>query len=60
MPDGTVQSFSGTTYSEGTVTFSLRSKLTGTYISTVTDVVKSGWTYDSASNIETSESLTVP
>jgi len=60
LPDGTVQSFSGTTDSEGTVTFSLRSKLTGTYTSTVTDVVKSGWTYDSASNIETSESLTVP
>jgi subtilisin family serine protease len=60
LPDGSVQSFSGTTGSDGTVTFSLKSKLTGTYTSTVTDVVKEGWVYDSASNVETSESLTVP
>jgi serine protease len=60
LPDGSVQSFSGTTGSDGTVTFKLRSKLSGTYTSTVTDVVKEGWTYDSASNIETSESLNVP
>jgi subtilisin family serine protease len=60
LPDGSIQSFSGTTGSDGTVTFSLRSKLTGTYTSTVIDVVKEGWIYDSASNIETSESLTVP
>jgi len=60
LPDGSVQSFSGTTGSDGTVTFSLKSKLTGTYTSTVTDVVKEGWVYDSSSNVETSESLTVP
>jgi len=60
LPDGSVQSFSGTTGADGTVTFKLRSRLTGTYTSTVTDVVKEGWTYDPASNYETSESLTVP
>ena len=60
LPDGTIQSYSGTTDSEGIVIFSLRSRLTGTYTSTVIDVVKSGWTYDSASNVETSETLTVP
>ena len=60
LPDGSVQSFSGTTGTDGTVTFSLRSKLTGTYTSTVTDVVKEGWIYDSTSNVETSESLNVP
>jgi len=60
LPDGSVQSFSGNTNSDGTVTFSLKSKLTGTYTSTVTDVVKEGWVYDPASNVETSESLTVP
>jgi len=60
LPDGSVQSFSGKTGSDGTVTFSLKSKLVGTYTSTVTDVMKEGWTYDSASNIQTSELLTVP
>lgn len=60
LPDGSVQSFSGTTGTDGTVTFQVRSRLTGTYTSTVTNVVKDGWTYDSANNYETSESLTVP
>lgn len=60
LPDGSVQSFIGTTGSDGTVTFRVKSRLTGTYTSTVTDVIKEGWTYDPASNIETSESLTVP
>lgn len=60
LPDGSVQSFSGETGSDGTITFSLRSELTGTYTSTVIDVVKEGWTYAPESNVETSESLTVP
>lgn len=60
LPDSSVQSFNGATDSEGTVTFWLKSKLTGTYTSTVTDVAKEGWAYDPASNVETSESLTVP
>lgn len=59
LPDGTLMSFSGTTDSDGTVTFSLRSKLKGTYTSTVIDVVKSGWIYDSSQNKETSDSLTI-
>lgn len=60
LPDGSVQSFSGVTEADGTVTFSVKSRLTGTYTSEVTNVVKTGWTYDEASNIETSESLSVP
>ncbi len=60
LPDGSIQSFSGTTGTDGTVTFRVKSRLTGTYTSTVTDVVKDGWTYDSANNYETSESLPVP
>ena len=60
LPDGSVKSFIGTTGSDGMVTFGVKSKLTGTYTSTVTDVVKEGWTYDPLSNVETSESLTVP
>lgn len=60
LPDGSVKSFVGTTGSDGMVTFGVKSKLTGTYTSTVTDVIKEGWTYDPLSNVETSESLTVP
>lgn len=60
LPDGSVKSFTGSTLADGTATFKFRSKLTGTYVSKVTNVVKQGWIYDSASNIETSESLTVP
>lgn len=60
LPDSSVQSFNGATGSDGTVTFLLKSKLTGTYTSTVTDVVKEGWAYDPAGNVETSESLTAP
>jgi serine protease len=60
LPDGSIQSFSGTTDTDGTVTFEVKSRLTGTYTSTVTNVAKDGWTYDSANNYETSQSLTVP
>lgn len=60
LPNGAVQSFIGTTLADGTVTFKVRSKLIGTYVSTVTNVVKQGWVYDPTSNIETSESLTIP
>jgi len=59
LPNGSVQSFSKKTGPDGTVTFDLKSKLVGLYTSTVTDVVKEGWIYDSTSNVETSESLTV-
>jgi serine protease len=35
-------------------------KANGTFTFTVTDVVKSDWTYNSGDNIETSDSITVP
>ena len=60
LPDDSVQSFSEETDSDGTVTFRLKLQLTGTYTSTVTDVVKEGRIYNPTSNIETSESSTVP
>ena len=60
LPDGSKASGSGDTADDGTVTFKLRSRQTGTYTSTVTDVVKDGWTYDSLANVETSKSLIVP
>ena len=59
LPDGKIKSFSGVTDGDGVVVFSLRSKLKGTYTSTVIDVVKADWTYDSSMNKEISDSLTV-
>jgi hypothetical protein len=62
-------SFSGTSSSsvsddtagDGTVTFDAdKVKNGGTWTFTVDDVVKSGWTYDSGANVETSDSITCP
>jgi hypothetical protein len=60
LPDGLSEAFSGQTGEDGTVTFSLRSRQTGTYTSTVTNVSKEGWDYDVNANVETSETLDVP
>jgi len=61
LPDGGTHTDNGVTGSDGTVTFSYgKTKVTGTYTSTVTNVVKDGWTYDPGANLETSESLDVP
>jgi PKD repeat protein len=51
---------SGSTDSQGSVTFysSWRWRPSGIYTYTVDDVSKSGWTYDAASNVETSDSIT--
>jgi PKD repeat protein len=54
-------SVSGVTLADGTVTFnSGKVKSGGTFTFTVDDVVKSGYTYDPALNVETSDSITVP
>ncbi len=57
-------SVSGTTGSDGKVTFTsarVRSPSSGTtFTFCVTDVVKSGWTYDSTQNVETCDSISVP
>jgi subtilisin family serine protease len=58
LQGGSTVSDSGSTNGEGAVTFKLRSKQTGTYTSTVTNVEKSGWTYDPTG--ETSKTLPVP
>ena len=59
-PTGGTASGSGDTGPDGTVTFvSEPTRLTGTYKSEVTDVVKSGWTYDPSANVETNETLSV-
>lgn len=58
LPDGSTASGSGETNGDGTVTFKLKSQQTGTYESTVTNVVKGGWYYDSEASV-TSGSITV-
>lgn len=60
LPDNSKPSGSRMTGRDGTVTFKLKSRQTGTYTSTVTDVVKDNWTYDSGANVETSKTIVVP
>ncbi|MGB7531591.1 MAG: S8 family serine peptidase [Halobacteriota archaeon] len=60
LPDDSKASDSGSTNGEGTVTFKLKSRQTGTYNSTVTNVTKTdNWTYDSGANEVTSDRITV-
>ena len=60
QPDGSPVSYSGTTGDGGSVTFTLRTRQSGLYTSTVTGVQKAGWSYDAGANIETANSLAVP
>jgi fibronectin type 3 domain-containing protein len=58
----TSDSDSGITLADGTVSLS-SNKLknpSGTFTFTVDNITKAGWTYDSAANVETSDSITVP
>jgi len=57
LPDDSAVSDSGDTGDDGTVTFTLKSRLIGTYISTVTNVVKGDWAYDDSG--QTSDSIPV-
>jgi DNA-dependent RNA polymerase auxiliary subunit epsilon len=61
LPDETNVSSSGDTLDDGTVEFMYGpTKTLGTYTSTVTDVAKTGWEYDSGVNIVTSANTTIP
>jgi inhibitor of cysteine peptidase len=61
LPGGGTATGAAATLSDGTVTFFLdNSRLTGQYISTVTDVTHATFTYDANANVETSASLMVP
>jgi len=60
VPGAGTATGSATTGSNGTVTFTYRSKNTGTYVATVTNVSHSSYTYDPASNVVNSASLQVP
>ena len=60
LPDGSTVSSNVETNNQGIATFKLKSKLTGPYISTVTDITKDGWTYNPGNIITTSLTIPVP
>jgi subtilisin family serine protease len=60
LPSGSTASGSGVTGTDGSVTFNVKSKSTGTYTSEVTNVTHASLTYNPSANVETSESLPVP
>ncbi len=55
-PDGTTQTMTATTSSNGIATFTVQPAMEGTHTVTVTDVV-SDHPYDSSKNVETSDSI---
>ncbi len=59
-PDGSFILKTIMTGDDGLASYSLRTKTTGEYIATVIDVSKLGTDYWPASNVESSESLTLP
>ncbi|MGV9103148.1 MAG: S8 family serine peptidase [Candidatus Thorarchaeota archaeon] len=61
LPGGGTATADSDTGADGTVTFVYEagSSQTGTYTSTVTNLVKTGYTYSESDNVETSESITV-
>jgi N-acetylmuramoyl-L-alanine amidase len=60
QPKGPVASQTGMTGGDGTVTFQLRAKGSGTYEATVTDVSMSGWDYDIGANEMVGATLILP
>lgn len=62
LPGGGIATGSANTGADGSVTFvyEASSSQKGTYTSTVTNLVKSGYTYVPDDNVQTSESLNVP
>ncbi|MHA1771056.1 MAG: fibronectin type III domain-containing protein, partial [Candidatus Thorarchaeota archaeon] len=60
LPDGSHSTGNADTGTDGTITFVYRYGDAGKYTSTVTDLVKSGYTYSSGDNVESSETLMVP
>jgi C1A family cysteine protease len=60
LPGGAVRSRSATTQAQGVAWSYILAGQAGTYTSTVADLSKAGWIYDSAADEQTSESLVVP
>jgi len=59
LPSNKLATGSAATGADGTVTFSIKSKETGTYTSTVTNVTHPSLTYDDSANVETFDTLNV-
>jgi hypothetical protein len=59
LPSGSHSTGNAITGSDGTVTFIYERGASGTYTSTVTDLVKTNYVYDDTMNVETSETLSV-
>ncbi|HNS49973.1 MAG TPA: M14 family zinc carboxypeptidase [Anaerolineae bacterium] len=60
LPNGSTQSAQGTTLSNGVALLKLKGPVAGTYELCVTDVVKSGYTYDPDQNRITCRTLVIP
>jgi subtilisin family serine protease len=60
LPNNTITAQSATTNTSGVATFRLISKLRGVYEICVTNVVKAGYVYDPAQNVETCDTIIVP
>jgi hypothetical protein len=60
LPDGSEVARTMVTGDDGLGATSLRSRQTGTYVSTVTSVGKEGWVYNADANAETTETASVP
>ena len=59
LPSGSVASGNADTGTDGTVTFKYDNGPGGTYTATVTNLVKTGYTYTPDNNVETSDSIYV-
>jgi len=59
LPNGRLVNRQQVTGATGVASFDIRSKA-GTYKICVTDVAKTGWTYDPSQNVKTCETLAVP
>lgn len=60
LPNGSSSVQTAVTSDDGATAFKVRSGLSGPYKSAVTSISKTGWLYDPADNLETSEILLVP
>jgi hypothetical protein len=60
LPTGAHRSAQKTTNRQGRAVVSFTTSQTGTYTFTVTDVSKTGYTYDPTQNVETSDQVTIP
>ncbi|MGM0687392.1 MAG: Ig-like domain-containing protein, partial [Promethearchaeati archaeon] len=58
-PDGSINTYTATTGSDGVATFEFKKVPQGTYTVTVTDVTHTDYTYDATANVVTSKTFTI-